>query len=154
MPQIQVIFYQDTNGTVPVLIWLDDLFPKIRAKCIVKIERLRDPNKTRWAIAVIAGVPPVRSHSRERGNPVLLGPFRELGHELRRPEADYLRDDIYELRIAYRSVQYRLLYFFYRRNTAVISHGIVKGQRVPPAEIDLAVQRKRAFEQNPGQHTY
>ena len=119
MPQIQVIFYQDTNGTVPVLIWLDDLFPKIRAKCIVKIERLR-----------------------------------ELGHELRRPEADYLRDDIYELRIAYRSVQYRLLYFFYRRNTAVISHGIVKGQRVPPAEIDLAVQRKRAFEQNPGQHTY
>ena len=24
----------------------------------------------------------------------------ELGHELRRPEADYLRDDIYELRAA------------------------------------------------------
>lgn len=119
MPQIQVIFYRDENGTVPVLTWLDDLFPKIRAKCIVKIERLR-----------------------------------ELGHELRRPEADYLRDDIYELRIAYRSVQYRLLYFFYRRNTAVISHGIVKGQRVPPAEIDLAVQKKRTFEQNPEQHTY
>ena len=119
MPQIQVIFYRDENGTVPVLTWLDDLFPKIRAKCIVKIERLR-----------------------------------ELGHELRRPEADYLRDDIYELRIAYRSVQYRLLYFFYRRNTAVISHGIVKGQRVPPAEIDLAMQRKRTFEQNPEQHTY
>lgn len=119
MPQIQVIFYQDANGTVPVLTWLDDLFPKIRAKCIVKIERLR-----------------------------------ELGHELRRPEADYLRDDIYELRIAYRSIQYRLLYFFHRRNTAVISHGIVKGQRVPPAEINLAAQRKRTFEQNPAQHTY
>ena len=119
MPQIQVIFYRDENGTVPVLTWLDDLFLKIRAKCIVKIERLR-----------------------------------ELGHELRRPEADYLRDDIYELRIAYRSIQYRLLYFFYRRNTAVISHGIVKGQRVPPAEIDLAAQRKRTFEQNPEQHTY
>ncbi len=119
MPQIQVIFYQDANGTVPLLTWLDDLFPKTRAKCIVKIERLR-----------------------------------ELGHELRRPEADYLRDDIYELRIAYRSIQYRLLYFFYRRNTAVISHGIVKEQRVPPGEIDLAVQRKRTFEQNPEQHTY
>ena len=25
--------------------------------------------------------------------------LRELGHELRRPEADYLRDGIYELRI-------------------------------------------------------
>lgn len=119
MPKVQVIFYRDANGTVPVLTWLDDLFPKIGAKCIVKIERLR-----------------------------------ELGHELRRPEADYLRDDIYELRIAYRSIQYRLLYFFYRRNTAVISHGIVKGQRVPPAEIALAAQRKRTFEQNPEQHTY
>ena len=119
MPKIQVIFYQDETGTVPVLTWLDDLLPKIRAKCIVKIERLR-----------------------------------ELGHELRRPEADYLRDDIYELRIAYRSIQYRLLYFFYRRNTAVISQGIVKDQRVPPAEIDLAVQRKRTLEQNPEQHTY
>ena len=119
MPQTQVIFYQDANGAVPVLTWLDDLFPKSRAKCIVKIERLR-----------------------------------ELGHELRRPEADYLRDDIYELRIAYRSVQYRLLYFFYQRNIVVISHGIVKEQRVPPTEIDLAVQRKRIFEQNPEQHIY
>jgi len=35
-----------------------------------------------------------------------------LGHELRRPEADYLRDDIYELRIRLGSVNYRLLYFF------------------------------------------
>ena len=34
-----------------------------------------------------------------------------LGHELRRPEADYLRDDIYELRVRLGSVNYRLLYF-------------------------------------------
>lgn len=35
----------------------------------------------------------------------------ELGHELRRPEADTLRDGIHELRAAHRRVQYRILYF-------------------------------------------
>ena len=40
-----------------------------------QLPELRGPNKTRWAIAGIAGVPPARSHSRERGNPVLLGPL-------------------------------------------------------------------------------
>lgn len=34
------------------------------------------------------------------------------GHELRRPEADYLRDDIYELRVGLQHVNYRILYFF------------------------------------------
>ena len=45
--------------------------------------------------------------------------LEELGHELRRPEADYLRDGIYELRISLQGIQYRLLYFFHG-NTAVI----------------------------------
>ena len=35
----------------------------------------------------------------------------ELGHELRRPEADYLRDDIYELRVGLQGINYRILYF-------------------------------------------
>ena len=60
----------------------------------------------------------------------------------------------YELRVAYRGIQYRLLYFFGGRNATVISHGIVKDQRVPSTEINLAIQRKRNFEQNPGRHTY
>ena len=38
--------------------------------------------------------------------------LKELGHLIRRPEADYLRDNIYELRTQLRNVQYRLLYFF------------------------------------------
>ena len=33
----------------------------------------------------------------------------ELGYDLRRPEADYLRDEIYELRTSFHSVQYRML---------------------------------------------
>ena len=37
----------------------------------------------------------------------------DLGHELRRPAADYLRDGIYELRAKQGHVQYRLLYFFH-----------------------------------------
>lgn len=45
-----------------------------------------------------------------------------MGHELRRPEADYLRDGIYELRVSLQSVRYRILYFFQEKN-AVISHG-------------------------------
>ena len=36
------------------------------------------------------------------------------GHELRRPEADYLRDGIYELRVSLQGVRYRILYFFHK----------------------------------------
>ncbi len=35
------------------------------------------------------------------------------GYELRRPEADFLRDDIYELRVRFQGTHYRMLYFFY-----------------------------------------
>lgn len=44
---------------------------------------------------------------------VRLERLEEEGHDLRRPEADYLRDDIYELRVRFQSVNYRMLYFFY-----------------------------------------
>ena len=48
---------------------------------------------------------------------VRLDRLRELGHELRRPEADFLRDGIYELRTASRGVNYRVLYFFHSWET-------------------------------------
>src|SRR5205809_1103683 len=44
--------------------------------------------------------------------------LREVGHELRRPEADYLRDGIYELRVRLRSANYRMLYFFHGNTAA------------------------------------
>jgi hypothetical protein len=65
MPPILVVLYQELDNTVPLLSWLDGLNQKAKAKCLVKIERLKN-----------------------------------AGHELRRPEADYLRDDIYELRVS------------------------------------------------------
>ena len=78
----------------------------------------------------------------------------EMGHELRRPEADYLRDKIYELRVALQGVQYRILYFFYQ-NTGVLAHGLIKtGDEVPPADINLTIERKEKYEDNPQGHTY
>lgn len=77
----------------------------------------------------------------------------ELGHELRRPEADILRDAIHELRVGLQGVNYRILYFFHKKD-AVISHGITKEKEVPDKEIDLAIQRKQKFETDPKKHTY
>ena len=119
MPNINVVFYKDDDGSVPVLEWLDSLPPKALDKCVVRIERLK-----------------------------------ELGHELRRPEADFLRDGIYELRVGLQHVNYRMLYFFHGRTGAVLAHGLVKEAEVPSQEINQAIQRKRKFQQNPNAHTH
>ena len=78
----------------------------------------------------------------------------DLGHKLRRPEADYLRDGIYELRVGFRGMNYRMLYFFHGRVAAVLAHGLVKERKVPPREIEEAIRRKRKFELDPERHTY
>ena len=80
--------------------------------------------------------------------------LQELGHELRRPEADYLRDDIYELRVSLQGIHYRMLYFFHGNVVAVVSHGTVKRRAVAPKEIDLALERKKKFIQDPKRYTY
>ncbi len=118
--RIRLALYQEEDGTVPLLEWFDGLPAKARAKCKVRLERLR-----------------------------------ELGHELRRPEGDYLEEGIYELRAKHRGVNYRILYFFFGREAVVVSHGILKQQAaVPPKEIDLALRRKRLFEADPERHIY
>jgi len=80
--------------------------------------------------------------------------LRELGHEPRRPEADYLRDGVYELRVRLGTVHYRMLYFFYENVAAVISHGLVKEQRVPAKEIDRAVAANQRFGKDPKRHSH
>ena len=78
-----------------------------------------------------------------------------LGHELRRPVADYLRDGVYELRARHAGVNYRILYFFHGKLACVVSHGLTKQQaQVPPRELKKAIDRKKRFEQNPAKHTY
>jgi hypothetical protein len=119
LPKTKVLLYQEDDGTVRLLEWLDSLPSKAVSKCRVRIERLA-----------------------------------ELGHELRRPEADFLRDEIYELRVGLQGQNYRMLYFFQGKAIVVLSHGLVKGREVPPKEIDKAVERKRKFEANSKRHTY
>lgn len=119
MPRTPVVLYKDDDSSAPFLDWFEALSSKVQAKCLLRIERLR-----------------------------------ELGHELRRPEADYLRDEIYELRVRHQSVNYRILYFFHGTAAAVLSHGLQKEQAVPDRDIELAVRRKRKFVLAPKRHTW
>lgn len=81
--------------------------------------------------------------------------LKEFGHGLRRPNSDYLRDGIHELRAKAGGVNYRILYFFHGQEVVVASHGIVKQQAAtPPIEIERARRRKRIFETDPQAHTY
>ena len=78
----------------------------------------------------------------------------QLGHELRRPMADYLRDGIHELRIRHGHVNYRILYFFHGQAVAILAHGLPKEDEVPDSDIERAIQRKEAFANDPAKHSY
>lgn len=78
----------------------------------------------------------------------------ELGEELRRPEAEYLGNDIYELRWRLQSVNYRILYFFHGKNLVVLAHSLTKEKHIPQRDIKIAIQRKAAFEADPEAHIY
>jgi len=98
----------------------------------------------------------VRQVTGENAGQVLaaVGTPARMGHERRVPEADFLRDGIYELRASLGGVHHRILYFFHGAVAAVVSHGLAKERAVPPKEIDRAVERKKRFEANPAKHTY
>jgi phage-related protein len=77
------------------------------------------------------------------------------GHELRRPAADYLRNDIWELRAKQGNIQYRILYFYHGQNIAIIGHALIKKtSAVPSQDIERIIHRKAQFKQNPELHTY
>jgi len=75
-----------------------------------------------------------------------------FGFELRRPQADYLRDGIYELRIRKGHVHYRILYFFHGTDVVVLANAIAKEGKVPDREIDRALLRKKQYEANPNKY--
>ncbi len=69
--------------------------------------------------------------------------LEELGHELRRPEADFLRDGIYELRAKHQRMNLRILYFFHGKESVVLASGLTKQRSdVPPGAIDRVIERK------------
>jgi phage-related protein len=120
VPPTRLVLYRNDDGSVPLLQWLEELSPRARAKCRVRLERLA-----------------------------------QLGHELRRPEADTLRDGIHDLRAKDAGVNLRILYFFHGRRTAVLTQGFTKQRsQVPTHEIGIAVRRKAAFEADPLAHEY
>ncbi len=84
----------------------------------------------------------------------LIKLLRNLGHELRRPRADLLRDGIYELRAEVGNVNYRILYGFVGKNATVLACGLTKEKTVPRGEIDTAVTRIGKYMQNPTQHRF
>ena len=78
----------------------------------------------------------------------------ELGNDLRRPEADHLRDGIYELRASLQGVHYRVLYFFSGKAVVVLSHGLTKEREVPVRDIELAFERKKQVEAGFARYTF
>ena len=85
---------------------------------------------------------------------VKLERLRDLGHELRRPEADLLRNGIYELRVGREGMNYCILYFFHGRMAAVLAHGLTKEREVSSKDIERALERKRLFEEDPAGHIF
>ena len=78
----------------------------------------------------------------------------DLGHELRRPHADILRDGIYELRARSGNVNYRILYFYHGKNVAILAHGLTKEAKVPKQDIERVIERKATFEKDAERHSY
>lgn len=82
-----------------------------------------------------------RSHRATIGR--ALRYLEELGHAARRPMADYLGDDLYELRIPVDGHQHRVLYFFYERTVIVLTSAFLKNEeRVPRNELARASRRR------------
>ena len=66
-----------------------------------------------------------------------------------------MRDGIYELRARAGNVQLRVLYAFVGKEIVLLTHGFRKtGSKVPPAEIDRAIDMLAKYKNNPEAHTY
>ena len=69
----------------------------------------------------------------------LLGILQEKGNMLREPYSKHLDDGIFELRISQSSNITRILYFFIKGDTAVLTNGFIKKTMFTPrGEIELA----------------
>ncbi|MCL2039321.1 MAG: type II toxin-antitoxin system RelE/ParE family toxin [Bacteroidetes bacterium] len=72
--------------------------------------------------------------------------LKNEGFKLRRPQCDYLGDDIYELRIKLSGDNTRTLYFFCYENYIVLTHTFIKKtEKVPENEIKKAIKYKNDF---------
>jgi phage-related protein len=88
----------------------------------------RDDDGTVPILEWLDGLPP-KAQDKCR---VKIERLRELGHELRRPEADFLRDGIYELRVRLQRINYRMLYFFHGIPLSSFPTGLSKKSEFHP----------------------
>ena len=100
----------------------------------IRVVFYREPGGSAPVLEWLDGLPPKAQDKCL----VKIERLRDLGHELRRPEADLLRDGIYELRVGLQGLNYRILYFFHGRAAVVLAHGLVKERVVPPKAIEEA----------------
>ena len=76
----------------------------------------------------------------------VAGLLEEYGKSLPNPHADYIGNDIYELRFTGIEGQIRVFYFFYFENKIVFTNGFVKKtQKAPKREMDLAQRRRNLY---------
>jgi putative component of toxin-antitoxin plasmid stabilization module len=77
-----------------------------------------------------------------------------LGRELRRPEADYLQDGVYEHRARSGHVNYRIPYVIHGRDAVVLVDALTKEDVVLESAIRRAVLRSSVLAKNPGIHLH
>ena len=79
--------------------------------------------------------------------PTIINRFKQLeehGNNLKRPLVGTLRGGIYEVRVKTINGPLRFFYFFFIKNTIVITHG-VKRKEFQEADIDLAIEYRKIY---------
>ena len=72
----------------------------------------------------------------------------EVGIAIRRPESDTVHGPVKELRVRVGKVQYRILYFFLSKETAILLHSFVKKTRgIREHDIQVSERRMKDFEE-------
>ena len=72
--------------------------------------------------------------------------LEEVGINIERPLADYLKDGIYELRVKLSGDETRTLYFFCFETYIILTHTFIKRtDKVPESEIKKAKKYKEDF---------
>lgn len=135
MPETKIQVYQERPDDSPVLRWIDTLPSNSKGDSDSDKEDEDDEA--------------ISAHSKCLALILLL---EEKGCNLRRPHTDILRDGIWELRWHIRKVQYRILYTFIGKNSALLLLGCTKEKTVPPKLIEKAIIMKKKATDNPEKH--
>jgi len=76
--------------------------------------------------------------------------LEKFGNELHFPHVDTIKGDKYkglkELRIKFASNIFRIFFFLFQDNNAILLHGIIKKrQKTPKSELDVAFDRMKDY---------